>query len=1109
MAVKVLSKGSQPDDDLLNLMFDRETRALRRLRHPNIVELRDGGRDPATGEPYFVFEWLERDLGDALKKEPLPGWDDMAERYAMPILRALAYAHSEEVAHRDVKPSNILLTVDGTPKLTDFGIARLNQGFAPGRTLADFQTRPYAPKEYDNGEYTYTRDVHALGVLILMALTRIDPFSDAYREDPYRAVADALAKVDLPPEIHDLVSRCISDDPRERPLNAILALAQFEAIQKKRTGAWVKPQRYYLQLPANVATQLRETLNLPDGVDMAKVLEEDLVGDVGVAPWPDKEGLPRDTSFRILGTTLRVDVKIRDETEDVLRVIRAYDLPYSLLTKLRERAYRQPMEVRVGEPPGRVAAKNALIELQVAVAAHQREAEARERLEERARIFWTWKHTLNAKTDLEREREDPLPYVSYERAGRDVVFRLANPVPREVLGQVRRAELIRGGFVVGAVTDVRGDRVVVTVEVGEAERLPRSGTLRIDNRAARTNIRRQESAVESIQYGRSLRADLGELLIAPESARPPSPVRGLSYVQPDLDEPKRIAVEAALGTEDFLVVHGPPGTGKTTFIAEVVLQVLKATPSARILVTSQTHAALDNVLENLKAVAPQLRLVRIARPEDPRVSPAVADFLMPAQISRWREEVVRQGREYLRSWADDNGISERAVEVASLFEDIAAISEAIEEQERATAGTEAELAKLRDADAATTAEQGTMLELELGAIRERRADLERRRKESAERLRKLGAISSLTEVDGVSPEQLEGRATEHVARDHPAYQQCLDLLKLRADWQARFGLGDEFAAAVLLRSQVVAATCIGIQTVRGAEVIEFDLCVIDEASKATATEALVPMIQARRWILVGDPKQLPPFVENALLRREVLKEHQLSEADVRETLFGRLIARLPAACQYVLSTQHRMVPAIGNLVSTVFYEGGLKSADVAGPEWLWAALPKPVTWYTTAQLPGRLEQAYGTSRQNQVEAQIVRSVLARLQFCAEAAKRRLTVAVLSGYTAQRYLIERTIAEERGRWSLLSVESATVDAFQGRQADICVYSVTRSNSAGELGFLREMPRLNVALSRGRYGLVLIGDHVFVRAARDDPNPLRDVVDYIDSHPDDCAVTAAAP
>jgi hypothetical protein len=104
------------------------------------------------------------------------------------------------------------------------------------------------------------------------------------------------------------------------------------------------------------------------------------------------------------------------------------------------------------------------------------------------------------------------------------------------------------------------------------------------------------------------------------------------------------------------------------------------------------------------------------------------------------------------------------------------------------------------------------------------------------------------------------------------------------------------------------------------------------------------------------------------------------------------------------------------------------------------------------------------------------SVLNRLN---EKAKKTYSVAILTGYSAQLKLLKRRLASESNHWNNLTVECNTVDAFQGSEADIVLYSVTRSNKKGKVGFLRQTERMNVALSRGKIALVIVGDHYFCR------------------------------
>lgn len=134
------------------------------------------------------------------------------------------------------------------------------------------------------------------------------------------------------------------------------------------------------------------------------------------------------------------------------------------------------------------------------------------------------------------------------------------------------------------------------------------------------------------------------------------------------------------------------------------------------------------------------------------------------------------------------------------------------------------------------------------------------------------------------------------------------LISTQAEWFDCFGRNEKFNVPLIKRSAVVAGTCIGIS--KYIQDIEFDLCIIDEASKATATEVLVPMSRTRRWILVGDTKQLPPFQDEVSRNAEFLEKYDLTEDDIKETLFDRLLRTLPNSSCKMLKIQHRMVAPI-------------------------------------------------------------------------------------------------------------------------------------------------------------------------------------------------------
>lgn len=192
------------------------------------------------------------------------------------------------------------------------------------------------------------------------------------------------------------------------------------------------------------------------------------------------------------------------------------------------------------------------------------------------------------------------------------------------------------------------------------------------------------------------------------------------------------------------------------------------------------------------------------------------------------------------------------------------------------------------------------------------------------------------------PTELQEEENQHdlVAWRNGLYQKITDLLspdpsasneeKLLAlvrNWQNIFGKLDDFAEPLYEQANILAATCLITGTRRLRE-IEFDWAIIDEGGRATATELLVPLVRSQRSIIVGDEKQLPPMLDSNL-KSESLKHLNLTRNDLEKSLFETLVTQgreeeLPAV--QMLKEQYRMHPAIGEMISQVFYDGKLKHA---------------------------------------------------------------------------------------------------------------------------------------------------------------------------------------
>jgi serine/threonine protein kinase len=294
---------------------------------------------------------------------------------------------------------------------------------------------------------------------------------------------------------------------------------------------------------------------------------------------------------------------------------------------------------------------------------------------------------------------------------------------------------------------------------------------------------------------------------------------------------------------------------------------------------------------------------------------------------------------------------------------------------------------------------------------------------------------------------------------------------------------------------------------------KFDWVFIEEAAKAWLTELLMPMVYGRRWVLVGDHRQLPAFglddltallhdaciSEDADLKAissslmidqiidgktvpvpdprifapfEAFMEFESREDSRSRVAFGRTTRRL--------TTQFRMCRPIGDLVSEAFYGGALATADkVANYQ---ASIPLPMwikahrlLWISTSELKGR--QGNNHRLESRSEANMVRDIIVAIE--KENSNIDLEhVAILSPYQRQKRLIEETLLlKHRGL-------VRTVDSFQGREADIIIVSLTRTREQelrtaddprSHIGFLGTPNRVNVMMSRARAHLIVIGDY----------------------------------
>lgn len=478
-------------------------------------------------------------------------------------------------------------------------------------------------------------------------------------------------------------------------------------------------------------------------------------------------------------------------------------------------------------------------------------------------------------------------------------------------------------------------------------------------------IRRMREGLADAERIEGRSARLVEMILGAVAPRPTRFADGIK-IDDTLHEDQRIAALHGVLAEDIALIHGPPGTGKTRVLVEVVRQCVER--GERVLALTASNAAVDHLALSLLDADPNLPIARLGQPA--RVHPALEEHTL----------VGLTDAHQLRQLA--KGLVEQAFQLLR------------QARKRSSRGRDA-WSKEREA------------RVEAG--------------------------------------------------------------KLFADARR---LERQAAADVLDRTRVLCGTLTGLRDDILGEPGEnlFDVLVVDEASQALTPALLLGAMRARRIVLAGDHRQLPPTVISERAARDGLSD----------TAFARLTAKdVDGKVSRMLTVQHRMNEQLMRFPSVRFYEERLrahpsvaahtlKDLSVNMDEGTVALGARVLDVIDTAGTGFEEENAEETeSKHNPGEARLVTQVVRDL--IAQGLP-PTSIGVISPYAAQVALVTSLLGAEVDA----GLEVDSVDGFQGREKEAIVFTAVRSNPEGSVGFLADERRLNVAITRAKRKLVVVGD-----------------------------------
>ncbi|SSP30064.1 serine/threonine protein kinase [Acinetobacter pittii] len=542
------------------------------------------------------------------------------------------------------------------------------------------------------------------------------------------------------------------------------------------------------------------------------------------------------------------------------------------------------------------------------------------------------------------------------------------------------------------------------------------------------------------------------------------------------------------------VLQGPPGTGKTSFISKFINYLFEEIKVKNILLVSQSHTAVDNVVAKTKQLfdllGNELNIVRLG--QESMMDSEILPYSPPSIQRQILSKFDREYEQRILSLANYISLPRNFImEITKVYKLVGAILIAID---RSHFELKNEKAK--------------------GNRKDKIEEIENTIKDKLEIIQEI--LHSKYQhnfefelYENYFDEIISYFSNEYSINNEKELKKLKNLLKISDDWISVLRSDHANFDKFLVKSkQLVCGTLVGIgKNNIQIENVEFDWVIIDEAARAQASELMIAMQSGKRVLLVGDHKQLPPHYHKKHIKLAAKKLNEsINIFDKHD--FEKVFKKTGGI---TLNTQYRMVKPICHIISEVFYpelEGGLQTGRSSSPEWydlLNGYLKKPVIWLDSSSSQSN-EVYTNPGYYNESEVILIKQTLQNIVTSEEFLKHLINdkartphpIGIITLYKAQKDKVESMISQTDSLQPLREyIKVDTVDSYQGQQNSIIVLSLVRDNPEYTQGFLQYPERINVALSRAQERLVIIGSRKMWSQCNED-SPLYKVHKVIEKY-----------